>query len=423
MKKQKHILVVRSGYPYKEFILKKLKELNYFVIVLDSTKNCPKGLVDDWILADLNNEKECVAAVNAYLAKRNKRIDGAVTFWEEAVLVTAKIAEKLGLPGISYRTAATIKNKFSFREFCELYGLPTPRHALLQADTNFDEIVKNLSFPLVIKPIYGAASAFVMKADSLRGLKKAYLSINRYIESFWLRPEWKSIDLFVEEYIDGQEVDIDMLIQDGQLKFYSISDNFQTHEPFFIETGQTIPSRLARTQQDELIEMAMRVVTLAGIKDACIHFEAKSSSNGPVPIEVNLRMGGDEVHSFIKEAWNVDFVEQAAKIAIGEKIEITKPLKPFSYLEGRYFLPTQGGVIKQISIPQSVINNKNIFDIKISKTVGDAILPPPQDFDYFGWITVRGKTAIEVHNALTKLYPKIEFHLESYEQPNLQTHF
>jgi carnosine synthase len=422
MKNQKHLLIVRSGYPSKEFVLKKLRALGYFLIVLDETISCPTELVDDWVIADMSSEKACLKAVKHYLKDNNHKIDGVLTFWEEAVLITAKLADSLNLPGIPFKSAEIIKNKFSFREACSAFNLPSPKHAMLQIDSNFSDVVKGLNFPLVVKPIYGAASAFVVRVNNLRELKKAFVSINKYIKSFWLTPEWKSVDLLVEEYIEGQEVDIDMILQDGNLKFYSITDNFQTHEPFFVETGQALPSRLADTKQQELVEMAMTVLKSLNVTDAIVHFEAKTGLNGPVPIEVNLRMGGDEVYSFIKTVWGIDFIEYAAKIAIGDHFTIKKPTHPLTHLEGRYFLPNETGRIANITIPRSVTQNPHLFELKVCKNIGDEIKIPPQDFDYFGWITAQGNSSEEAHISLNRMFSRVKFALDLYERPTIQTY-
>ena len=62
-----------------------------------------------------------------------------------------------------------------------------------------------------------------------------------------------------------------------------------------------------------------------GVQHGCIHFEAKSTNMGAIPIEINLRMGGDYVHSYIKDAWDVDMIEMSVKIALGIYIKIEKP--------------------------------------------------------------------------------------------------
>ena len=150
--------------------------------------------------------------------------------------------------------------------------------------------------------------------------------------------------MLVEEYIDGDEVDIDILLQNGKIKFFSISDNFQTIEPFFLETGQAIPSTLPEQSQKDLIALAEETLEKMGIQHGCIHFEAKSTKKGPIPIEVNLRMGGDYVYSYIKGAWNIDLIEYSVKIALGEFFKITKD-KPKKYIIGKDFLAANSGIL------------------------------------------------------------------------------
>ena len=270
--------------------------------------------------------------------------------------------------------------------------------------------------------MYGACSAFVIRVDTIEELEKGYDAIRHYITSFWLAPEWENVEVFVEEYIDGTEVDIDMLLQDGEVKFWSISDNFQTHEPYFIETGQAIPSRLPQAKQDALVRMATKVLSELGIKNGVIHFEAKSSSVGPVPIEINLRMGGDEVYSFVKHAWNVDLIENAAKIAVGEPLKVRKPSQPLIHLEGKYFLPIKEGLVRKIDIDQKIHTDFHLFELRLTKNIGDKILLPPQDFDYMGWITATGKDAKQATSNLERLFSEVRFTITPYEKLDLQKH-
>lgn len=410
---QKHILVVRSGYPSKEFVLKRLKDLGYYVIILDTQKNCPDELVDDWILADLYDYDASIKAIEKYLANPKNHIDGAITFWEEAVFTTAAITEHFGWIGLPLKSVEEIKNKHAFRELCRANNLPSPRsHLLSSRAQDYAEVTRDLTFPVVVKPLYGAASAFVTRVDEPQQLEKAYQTIKESIQSFWLAPEWKSIDLYVEEYIDGQEVDIDILLQDGTCVFYSITDNFQTQEPYFIETGQALPSSLSQDKQDALIEMALAVLKSAGVTDGCIHFEAKSSTRGPVPVEINLRMGGDHVYTFIKDGWGVDMVEQAAKIAVGDPIKPISPRAPLHFLEGKYFEPERPGVITDIVYHQEILTDPHLAKLHFDMKEGEKVEIPPRGFDFFGWITSRGKTKQEAQSHLARLFSEFKFEVK-----------
>ena len=45
------------------------------------------------------------------------------------------------------------------------------------------------------------------------------------------------MNFLVEEYYEGLEIDMDILIQNDKVKFFGISDNFPAPEPAFYEQG------------------------------------------------------------------------------------------------------------------------------------------------------------------------------------------
>ena len=122
-----------------------------------------------------------------------------------------------------------------------------------------------------------------------------------------------------------------------------------------------------------LFEEAEESLEKLGIQNGVIHFEAKINKYGPMPIEVNLRMGGDEVYSFVKGAWNIDLVDNAAKIACNIYIDkVEKPDKPRKYITGSYFLSPHSGVLVQLDIKERKINRKPVEEFHFYKK----ILPP-----------------------------------------------
>ena len=44
-------------------------------------------------------------------------------------------------------------------------------------------------------------------------------------------------DILLEAYLDGPEVDVDLVISQGQAVYGAITDNWPTIEPYFNETG------------------------------------------------------------------------------------------------------------------------------------------------------------------------------------------
>lgn len=338
-------------------------------------------------------------------------IDGVITFWDDVendVLLAAKIRDKYDLKGMSVDIVNNLKDKFQLRKFCKEHGVLSPNYCKIKTYSDLDLIKNTFNFPIILKPTLGSSSAFVIKVENAGDLVTTYDYIKGKLESI---DEYvaEGSDILAEEYIDGDEVDIDLLIQDSEVKFYSITDNHKTREPYFVETGQNIPSMLAQYKQDELYEMAKSTLLQAGVKDGCIHFEAKSNNKGAYPIEVNLRMGGDEVYSFVKGYWETDLAESAVKIALGVPIYVNKQFNPNKCILGKYFLPETSGKLSYLEIEEDIYNKNYIFDFQFFKKLGDEVVAPPEGYDYCGWITVVADNLENAQKNLNEAYSFIKY--------------
>lgn len=68
----------------------------------------------------------------------------------------------------------------------------------------------------------------------------------------------------LEEYLDGPEVDVDLIFSEGAPVYGAITDNWPTIEPYFNETGSNCPSILPRNQQRELMDLGIQSVQALG---------------------------------------------------------------------------------------------------------------------------------------------------------------
>jgi len=412
--KGKYLLVVNTGNRKKRFTLKRLRDLGCRLIILNATENWGAAYASHWILADTSDHTASLRAVKDFFAQHPELgPDGVITFWEDDVLLAARIRDRLGLIGIPYEVARRARDKHLFREFCAEHGLPTPGHALIPEDSDPREAVARLTYPMVVKPVFGASSAYVVRVNDAQELQETVDYLRHNISSDVESALSVSTAIMAEEYIDGNEVDIDMLLQNGKIKFWSMSDNDATREPYFVETGQCIPTRLSPSQQLELVNMAEEMLELLGVEDGCIHFEAKYGSRGPMPIEINLRMGGDEVYYFVKTAWGVDLIESAARVMLGQYVRrIVKPERPKKFVSGKYFLPSYSGVVASLSLPKKVPDG----DLQFFKQVGDAVLAPPLGYDYLGWTYAVADTLGEAEERVERTMSAVEIEIAKFSR-------
>lgn len=412
------ILLVNSGSIKKRFTVQRLKKLGLCVVVLNKDKpTWAQPYVDHWILADTFNHNESLQAVQLFISTHpDVKIDGVVTFWEDDVLLTAKIVDKFNFIGIPHRIAHRIRNKYLFRDLCAEHGIHTPKHHLLRGSDDLTYVKQHFEFPVILKPAYGSSSAFVIKVGKKDLLESMYQYVRNNISTNVESALADGLDIFVEEFIDGDEVDVDILLQNGKVKFHSIADNYNKSKGiFFVDSGQAIPSSLPIKVQEELLETTEEMLEKFGIQNGCIHFEAKYNKKGVFPIELNMRMGGDYVYSYTKSAWGIDLIEYSVRIAIGDYIKIVPLETPKKYIIGWDLHPEDSGVLVELDVPEDIKKHKFVEEVQIYKTIGDTVCIPPEGFEHLGWLTVSGENLLDAKDNLEATLELIDFKVVKFD--------
>jgi len=336
------IAFITAGYSGKRFIFEKAKELGVKAIVLDGPDSWAQLMKDEGVISafvpiDFSHPTDvfdqCLKGLKA-ATKQVGELDGICTFCEMAVPLVSRLAERLGVPGNSPESVDAARDKYLTREGMEKAGLPTPRHAHIVTPDDVPKAAAHVGFPAVIKPVSGAASIGVIRVDSEEELQKAYQRVVRDMsrakvvagalvegdeteESDGNAGSWINVQLMLEEYLDGPEVDVDLVMSDGIPVYGAVTDNWPTVEPYFNETGSNCPSILPRQQQKELVELAVKSVQALGLRMGVFHVEGKYTTRGARLIEVNTRMGGGPVRDTNLLVWGVDLVEEHLMTAAG----------------------------------------------------------------------------------------------------------
>jgi hypothetical protein len=291
-------------------------------------------------------------------------IDGVTTFCELAVPLVARLAEALGLPGNSPDSVDAARDKYQTRAYMAKAGLATPRNSRISKPSDVAPAGEHVGFPAVIKPVSGAASIGVVRVNDMAALQEAYervardMSRARVVAGALVEGDgedeaaeddakaaaaagttptppaaadkdasaaakkgaassWINVELMLEEYLDGPEVDCDLVLSQGACVYGAVTDNWPTVEPYFNETGSNCPSILSRADQKALLELSVASVRALGLKEGVFHVEAKMTSRGARLIEVNCRMGGGPVRDTNLLVWGVDLVEEHLLTAAG----------------------------------------------------------------------------------------------------------
>jgi biotin carboxylase len=317
------VAVVSAGYPGKRRAYVRLAELGAELVVVDELGQWSESLAEDgvaeaWLAAPVDGDPDRDAeAVLAALARAGVRPDGVLTFWEDGVSVAARVAAALGLPGNPPAAVDAARSKVRTRDLEARLGLPTPRARRVRSLDELFAAAAHVGFPAVVKPEFGAGAMGCVRVDDPESLPGVYSVVRTVVD-----PERDGIfragnDLLLEEYLDGVEFDVDLVMQDGECVFSSVSQNWPTAEPSFQETGLHCPPDHDRKAVRRLVRHVVETVQAFGLEQGVLHVEGKGTSRGPRIVEVNARMGGGRVHEFVEAVWGVDLVEAALRSCLG----------------------------------------------------------------------------------------------------------
>ena len=265
-------------------------------------------------------------------------ISGANDF---AYISTAYACEKLGLPGHdSYETARTIHIKNRFREMTESIGIKTPRIRKCRDEADVKKAVKEIGFPLLVKPV------------DLTGGKgvKTCIELNETIEAFHLAMEiTRESYVILEQFIAGSSHGITSLLKNRRIVWH-IVDNEQYGINKYLVQGACSPSDIPEHAEFSLINDIERVARHCNLTDGLFHTQFILDGSGyPVMIDPCRRMPGDLYVLLAKYTTGVDYPAEIVKAECGEALRDCY-LSEHNYIARECIMTSRKGIIKEVHI-------------------------------------------------------------------------
>ena len=304
----KHKILILGAGQGQVPLVKFAKENNSFVIVVS-----PKGDYPAFKYADkciylniLNKEDILKVAIE-------EKINAIATDQTDiSVAVVEYVADTLNLPHIKCDSIENFRDKSLMRDICKQYGIKTIPYCVTEkieeAITFWNE---NNKFKVIIKPVDSQGSRGVEKASTLEEIEYAFNNANKY--SFSKR-------VIVEQFIEGEEVEVDTVIEKGNIIATLIGDvyNFSS-ENSFSAYERIYPTSKCEEVKQKIYLINKQTLTVLGVVKGWTHGEYIVTSSGDVYLlEVGLRGGGNYIGSdIIKEMLGVGTHEMAFYTAIG----------------------------------------------------------------------------------------------------------
>lgn len=347
----------------------KAKELGHYVAVADfNSKAVGIPYADQYFNASTIDEEAILG-----VAKKFKP-DGIMTLATDMPMRSiAKATAELGLSGISYETAIKSTDKGKMIEAFKVNNVSSPWYYILNSVNELED--KVINYPCIIKPTDNAGSRGVILVNSSDKLYDSFL----YSQS-----QSRSGSVILEEYMQGPEVSVEVMVVKGEAHVLAITDKLTTGAPYFVEMGHSQPSNLDFGIQEEIIKLTKKAVEAVGINCGPAHVEMIITSQGPKMVELGARMGGDCITThLVPLSTGIDMIKATIDTSLGLIPDITPKFTKSSAIR---FLNADKGIISSIKGVESAMCVDGIKEIVLSKKEGDVILEIKSSLDRTGFI-------------------------------------
>lgn len=369
----KTLLIVSGGVEAAEAV-RIAKAMGLYVVVSDINPDAPGfRYADSVLIADVYGPSDTAAAAERFHNKIRK-IDGVICVAADAPLTVAAVNKRLGLDGLTKRSAELACDKLAMKERFAECGVPVPWFSAVRTPQELMRLMEERGPNLVIKPVDSRGSRGVQRLSHVKDLTKAFAFAQSH------SPNQR---VMVEAYLPGPQVSTESVVVDGVCYTPGFSDrNYEyldTYAPYFIENGGDLPSHLPADIQERIKEVQGAAAAALGVTRGTVKGDIVVHEGLVYVIELAARLsGGFFCTQEIPMNTGVDFVGCAIKVALGENPSAEELTPKYQRcVTQRYAFPKPGKVVS-IAGAEEARAVPGIVEVNITAQLGD-VIPPAGD--------------------------------------------
>lgn len=373
----KKVLIIGAGF-LQAFVIRKAKEMGYETLAVDANPDA-QGFTyaDRHAVINIVDEKACLEYA------RQENIDGVLTAATDyGVLTAAYIAQEMGLPGLKYEVAQTIKNKYKVRKCLYENQVDDTQQAFeVSENTDIAALAQKLAYPVMVKPCDGSGSRGANRVDKPGHLAEACrLAMEA---SLTHKAE-------IESFIFGNEYGAESLVVNGEIHVLGVMKKWMTQPPYYAELGHALPSGLSPETESYVRTCAQKAIKALGVNSGSVNMDMLITPEGKVYIvDIGARMGGNLIGShIIPMGTGVDYMANMIRNAVGDPVDFTPGTH--SPVATR-LLAFSGGTVK--TLPDFAAMEKK-YDVQICHHMeaGQQVNEYHTNLDGCGYIVARADT-------------------------------
>jgi biotin carboxylase len=287
-------------------LLEQARALGHEVCVVDGSERAP--LLEEADHAIVRSFTDVGGVVNDLEQRGIEAIAVATMGSDQAVLPTAQLAERLGLPGLPVETARTVADKRRMRAAFEKRKVRCPKGREAASFEEAEQAFHQLGAPVVVKPVDGSAQRGVTEVRAEGELADA---VDRALAAS------KASAIVLEQYLDGDEFTVNGFLLAGEYFPMSVTRRLlYPPPPLGVCIAHRYPSLLENEQP--LFDLAHKASLAVGLDTGPSYVQVRMRDGAPWAIEVGARLGGGKDAELAKLVTGFDAIRANVLWALGE---------------------------------------------------------------------------------------------------------
>ncbi len=304
-----HVIFIEPRFPVnqREFV-RGLREAGAVVTGIGES---PLGAMDpelkSWMVGyeqvpSVCHEESLLEAVRT--VQKRGWVDRLETTVEAHILPAAKVREACGIPGTSVRTAFLCRDKPAMKDALREAGVPTAQSIGSDSQDDIRAFVKQVGYPVIVKPRGAAGAAGTYRADDDDELSRVLTECG----------VGKGADVAVEEFVEGHEGFYDTLTAGGRIVHEFVSHYYpnvlHAMRTRWISPQIIVTNRVEASSYDELRQLGNEVNKALGIETSATHMEWFYGPKGLKFSEIGCRPPGVSVWDLYSAANEFDIYRE-----------------------------------------------------------------------------------------------------------------
>ena len=396
---------LRKDTPLFVEALLRIEGIRLAVISPKSDEELPGDFVDrlcgSWQVRDLMNTDELHWAA-LRLSERFGPIHRFLTENEHIQMPVSEARSRLNIEGMEPDITMNFRDKARMKERLRAYGLPCARYRCVTEPEQAFEFVREVGYPVIVKPVDGAASQSTYRVEGDRDLEGVLQASD---------PSW-SHPIQVEEFVLGEEHSFETMTLNGEHLWHSITRYTPTpldvmRNPW-IQWRIVTPREIDVPEYDDIREVGRRALDALGMTTGLSHLEWFRRKDGSIAIgEVGARPPGSQIFTAMNWANDYDmYVAWTRLMVVGQ---FTPPAER-KYAVGTAFLRGLGnGQVRNVSGLDYVLR-------QLGEMVVETKVPQPGQnsgvtYEGEGYVMVRHPSTKVVEDALQTIVSNVRVEL------------